>query len=240
MFKRLRTFGFLFKETEFGETDLIFSFFTLDFGRLDLLAKGARKISSKLRPQTSLFSISEIEFVEGRFQKRLIGAKIQKRFQNLTENLRKLSVAFKISQVLDWLIKEGEKEERIFKLINEIFSKLNLLTFKKEGLLFCYFFWNLISILGFFLELNYCVVCEKSFNLKYLNFSFGGTICQNCFKNVKIGEKVDKEILKLLNYFKEKDFYFLENVKIKKEKEKEILALSEKYLKFLAQKNENF
>ena len=45
MFLHQTTVGFIFKERELGEADKIFSIFSKDFGRIELLGKSVRKIS---------------------------------------------------------------------------------------------------------------------------------------------------------------------------------------------------
>jgi DNA repair protein RecO (recombination protein O) len=239
MFIHQSTIGFIFKQQERGEADKIFSIFSQNFGRIEILGKGIRKISSKLRGGMEVFSISQIEFVEGKFQKRLVGVQLIERFKNLKKDLKKLSTAFKISDILDFLIKGQEKEKRIFRLLKETFSKLNSSSFKKEKVLYLYFFWNLISILGYKPQLRFCSFCQKKKNQKfYFNFSSGGLICEECFKNVKIGERIDSNSIKLIKLLLKGDINFLERLRIEKEALNLVSLLSEKYLKFLAEKNE--
>jgi len=47
MFLKYRTQGLIFKKEERGEADQLFTVFTRDFGKLEVLGKAIRKISSK-------------------------------------------------------------------------------------------------------------------------------------------------------------------------------------------------
>ena len=125
MFIRYRTLGFIFKKEDRGEADQVFKIFTKDFGKIEVLGKGIRKISSKLRSQIDIFYISEIEFIQGRLYKRLTDALLIERFENLRKRLKRLSIAYQICEVLDGLIKGEEKEEKIWDLILETFKNLN-------------------------------------------------------------------------------------------------------------------
>ncbi len=55
MFTHYRTQGIILKKEDRGEADRLFTIYTKDFGKLELLAKGERKIKSKLRGGLELF-----------------------------------------------------------------------------------------------------------------------------------------------------------------------------------------
>jgi len=237
MFPCYRTFGFVFKKTDTGEADRIFSVFSKDFGRIEILAKGIRKISAKLKSQIEIFSISEIEFVQGKYHKVLIGALQTERFKKIRKDLKKLNFAFKISQILDSLLKGQEREERIYNLLSEIFFSLSRT--KKEEIVFLAFFWRLISILGYSLNLDFCQICQRKPKKFFIDFEVGGLICENCKKNAKMIKEIDSSGIKFLKLLQREKIDFLERLKIGKETLKEILSLSLDYFQFLAEKNEN-
>ncbi len=240
MIKKQKTQGFVLKEREIDEADIVFFVFSKDFGRLDLLAKSARKISSKLRAQMELFSLVELRFVEGKKGERLVEAKCLEKFSNIKKDLEKIFLAQKISDLLDSLIKGSEKEERIFNLLKEVFKKLNSFSFKKKGELFCYFFWNLIWILGFLPNLKECDICKKKIKENcFFSFQRGGVICSKCKKKEK--EKIfllDFFTIKLIKLILKKNFDFLEKIKIPQKIIKECLSFSERWLNFILEKNE--
>jgi len=239
MFFRERCLGFTFKSQEVGETDKIFSLFTKELGKIEILAKGIRKLPSKLRGGIEIFAISQIEFIEGRKQKILVGSQLLERFERIKKNIKKLSIAYKISQLLNSLIKGEEKDERIYKLILQVFSRLNKYSLKKEILYYTYFFWKIIYFLGYELNFDFCFLCSKKLNGKmYLHLSSGGIVCSDCFKNVKIGREIPKNLAKLLKAILKENLEFVERLKIKEEKLNYLFSISEKYLNFLFQKNE--
>ena len=60
------TSAIILKRVDYGEADRILTLLTPDHGKLSLMAKGVRKIKSKLAGGIELFSISTITFAEGR------------------------------------------------------------------------------------------------------------------------------------------------------------------------------
>ena len=151
MFLNYRTQGFILKKVDRGEADQLFTIFTKDFGKLEVLGKAIRKISSKLRSGAEIFYLSEIEFIQAKAHKTLTDAIAIDKFGNVRNDLKKLKISHQIAEIFDGLVKGQEKDENLWNLLNETFQKLNSLSFVpcRLSLIFYYFFWNLISILGY-------------------------------------------------------------------------------------------
>lgn len=240
MFIHYRTQGLILKKEDLGEADRLFTIYSRDFGRLKILGKGIRKISSKLRSGMEIFYLSEIEFIQGKTYKTLTDAILIEKFENLRKDLKRLSIAYKISEVLDNLIKGQERDEKIWHLLNEVFNKLNNLQFRVYSLqlIYYYFLWNFLSFLGYKSELYLCSICQK--NLKpenlYFNQEEGGVICQKCFERINSGEKIKPETVKILRLFFEKNFDFLTKLKFENEILKPVKSITENYLNYILEK----
>lgn len=61
-----KTKGIVLASRDVGEYDRIITCFTKEYGRVELLAKAVRKITSKLRGGLEPFCLSWLEFVEGK------------------------------------------------------------------------------------------------------------------------------------------------------------------------------
>ena len=241
MFRHYRTQGFILKKTERGEADRIFIIYTKDFGKLEILAKAERKIKSKLKGGLELFYLSEIEFIQGKTHKTLTDAILIENFPILRKDLERLPIAYRISEVLDNLIKGQEADEKIWNLLNETFQKLNnqQLTINNQQLLYYYFLWNLLSILGYQPELYNCSLCQKKLlpEKLYFNLKEGGIICQSCFKKLKSGKETDSETVKILRIILEKNWPILSKLKIEAKYLKGLASISKNYLSLICEEN---
>lgn len=242
MFIHYRTKGFIFKKENRGEGDQLFKIYTKDFGRVEVLGKGIRKISSKLRAAAEIFSLSEIEFIQGKTGKTLTDTILIDKFLKLKGDLKRLTIARKIGDLLGDFLKEQEPDNKVWKLILGTFRKLDdsSLPIEKCYLLYYYFFWNLVSALGYRPELYHCLFCQEKLKPEkiYFNPEEGGIICRDCSKKIKNLIEIKPEVIKILRLAAEKDFNFFLKIKIEKEHLKSLNEISGNYQNFLLGKNE--
>jgi len=231
------TKGIVFKKEDRFEADRVFSVFTKDFGRVKVIGKAIRKITSKLRSGIEIFSFSEVEFIQGRNKKTLINAVLINKFNNIFLVPEKLEIAYKISDVLDDLIKGEEKDENIFNLLNDSFNKLDAYSspINNYSLVYYYFFWNFISILGHAPELLQCVLCQQKLNPDSLYFSnnSGGVICKACCSNEKEAIEINSDAVKILRLILKKDWDILSRLKIEAKTKGLLQEVSEGYYAYL-------
>lgn len=219
MFLHYRTQAIVLKKENRGEADQLFTIFSKDFGKLEVLGKGIRKITSKLKSGIEIFSFSEIEFVQGKNYKILTDAILLKKLTNIKNDLEKFKIAFLISKVGEKLIPFEETEEKIWHLFKQVFEILNNLSASKLHLklLYYYFFWNLLSFLGYKPELYFCLLCQKRLEPNKLYFTpEGGIICKACFKGQKSAILIKPEVIKILRKILDKDWKTLQKLKIEK------------------------
>ncbi|MCX6760551.1 MAG: DNA repair protein RecO [Candidatus Nealsonbacteria bacterium] len=229
MFNHYRTSGFILKKNDRGEANRIFTVYTKDFGKLDLLARAERKITSKLRGGLELFYFSEIEFIQGKHYKTLIDAVLIDSFKSLKKDLKTLSVLSKISEVFDSLVREADPDEKIWNLLMEVFKKLNS---TRPEIVYYYFFWNFITTLGYRPELYNCSLCQKKLSPKdiYFNDKEAGLTCGRCENPTESAKSINPDAIKIIRIILKKDWLTLKKLKIKKEELGSLKDISQYYL----------
>lgn len=232
-----KTKGFVLRKNDFWEADRIFTIFTEDFGKLEILGRAIRKIKSKLRGGTRLFSLANIEFIQGKTYKTLTDASLLGDFPNLRKDLKRLKISYEISEILDDLVRGQEKDEKIWNLLRETFQRLNKpsLSVKECWLIYYYFLWNFFSILGYQPELDFCSTCQEKLIPKNLYFSpgEGGMVCSDCFQKTKSGKKIEPDIIKILRLILKKEMSLLGRLKIKRSYQEAIKEITGEYLSFI-------
>lgn len=237
MFIHYRTKAFFLNEQDRGEANRLFTIFTSDFGKLKIFGKAIRKIKSKLRAGTEIFSLSEIEFIQGKSHKTLTDTILIDRFKNIKEDPKKLKAAFQVAKTLDSFLEEEEKDDEIWQLLKETIQRLDIcsLETKNYSLIYYYFFWNLVSILGYKPELYHCSVCQKKLLPHNLCFSSkeGGIVCESCFqkmdkKTKDLYSKINVNVVKILRLIIKKNWNILKQLRIGEEDKENLNSLLKK------------
>lgn len=163
MFEHYRTRGFIIKKSDKGEADRLFTIYTEDFGKLELIGRSERKIKSKLRAGLELFYLSEIEFIQGKTYKTLTDAIPINQFPGIKRSLGKLEIALRISKVTDRFIYGQESDVSVWKLLEEVFLALSLWPVNKLKLkiIYFYFLWNFLAALGYGMEPACHASCQR-------------------------------------------------------------------------------
>jgi len=235
MFVHHRTKAIVLKKVDRREADQLFTLYTEDFGKLTVLGRAIRKISSKLRSGIEIFYLSEIEFIQGKAYKILTDAILIEKFDNIRKDLRELTIATKIAEALDNLIQDQEPDERVWGLSLGVFKKLNNINFeiKNLKLIYHYFFWNLLSILGYKPELYQCPACQKKLQPEKLYFDkeAGGVICRGCFLKEKVGKEIEADIIKILRFLIDKNIDIALRLKVDEKQLKSLENIAKNYFR---------
>ena len=145
-----RTEGIVLATLNRGEADRSFTIYTKDFGKLELWATSERKITSKLRGGLEKLCWSEVEFIVGKNKKTLTDASLKERYHTIRNDLQRLRVAIRMGETLDATTSKEEQDKTAWLLLLDSFSCLENPQFHANSskLLYYYFFWNLLSHLG--------------------------------------------------------------------------------------------
>lgn len=225
-----KTLGFVLKSEDRGEANQFFTVFTEKFGKIKILARGIRKIKSKLRSNFQLFSLCEIEFIQGKNYKTLTDAVVIDSFFEINKDLEKLKITYQISEVLDSLVKGEESDEEVWRLLKEIFNRLN--EDKKVKIIYYYFLWKILENLGYKPELYSCLLCHNRLKPEELYFSprEGGMICKNCFKENQDLIQILPDTIKILRLFLEENS---KRIKINESVFENLKEVSDKFLLYI-------
>jgi DNA repair protein RecO (recombination protein O) len=233
MFVHYRTEGLVIKKEDRGEADRLFTIYTKDFGKLKILGRAIRKIKSKLRGNICPFCLLELEFIQGKTYKTLTDTLLIRDFPEVKKDLRKLKMAYRIADVLDNLIRGEEKDEKVWRLLNETFNTLNnyqIVKLSNWQLVYYFFLWNLFSVLGYAPEFHQCIICQQKLKQEKLYFSAkeGGIVCSACFQKRKITLVLIKPAtIKILRLILEKKLSILQRLKIEKPDIKNLRTVSQ-------------
>jgi DNA repair protein RecO (recombination protein O) len=123
--KQFVTLAIILRRTDYGEADRILTLLTPGYGKLSLLAKGVRRIKSKLAGGIELFSVSEITFIRGRGEVgTLVSTRLIKHYAKIVGDLDRTMLGYGLIKQMHKAT-EDEPEEEYFDLLREAFEALN-------------------------------------------------------------------------------------------------------------------
>ncbi len=188
-----------------GEADSRIILLTNELGKVRALARGEKKILSKMRGGLGLFSWSEIELVAGRSHLLITSAKPKMMFNHLATNWQKFVVAEKMMSDVNRLTPWEMPDESTWLLSRGGLRALNLIP-RHYQRLYYYFLWTLLSGWGYQINLNHCARCQTILGPKecYL-VAQEGIVCSACLKDQECQEKVALNTIKILRLIAQKE-----------------------------------
>ena len=205
-----------------AETDRIYTFYTMEAGKVRLMAKGVRRPNAKLAGNLEPITNAEIFVAKGKGRGKITGVININNFLGIKENILALEKVFYVFRIFDRLITEEEKDEKIFLLLlsylqtldensrEENENKIEILTFG--------FIFKLLSGLGYGLEMKKCAECAGKLESEknYFSAEFGGVLCEKCAKHKTKKVKIEDETVKFIRIFLENKIENLGKIKTEK------------------------
>ena len=224
--------GIILKKQDYRESDRLFVIYTDELGKIEAVAKGVRKIKSKMAGHLELFSVVNLMVAPGKTYYQIAGADREKNFLNIKSDLGKTVLASFCLEVVDIFTKTDHPDLKIYELIYEIleiFDNEKMKNFLKMYSLSKFFTLKLLSLLGWTPELYTCVKCKKKImpSGNFFDAARGGLTCSNCGRG---GLPISTTAIKILRFILQNDFEKIAVLKITKTNIKELAKIIDAFV----------
>jgi len=187
------------RTVEFSETSLVATLMTREFGKLGVLAKGARRLKSPFESALDLLCLCRIVFVRKSSEALdlLTEAKLLRRFRPAGRDLSSLYAGYYVAELLLELTNEYDPHPELFDLADETLAALSagesvarrLARFELLGL----------RLLGHLPSLDCCAECGAPVTLgRQVAFGPGGLLCNKCRAGKRHVIVVDAGVIKTM------------------------------------------
>lgn len=106
------TTGIVLARTNYQEADRILTVLTPDQGKIRVMAKGVRKLKSKLAGGIELFSVSEISFIRGRGEiSTLTSSRLKQHFGTIVQDMDRTMLGYELLKRLGKVTEDNAGEE---------------------------------------------------------------------------------------------------------------------------------
>lgn len=152
--RSFKTEGIILKRRDFGEADRILTLFSLYEGKITVLAKGVRKVTSRRAGNVELLNRVIVYLHKGRDFYLLTEAESIETFQPLKENLTLSTYAYHLIELVDKLTAENQENRNVYSDLVEVLERLSkrprqiLIRAFEVKILFNLGFWSVDEIEG--------------------------------------------------------------------------------------------
>lgn len=119
-----RTEGIIIKRKNFGEADKILTVFTKHWGKIQVLAKGVRKVTSRKGGNLEIFNWVGVVVSEGKNLDIIREVEIKDPFPGFRKDLRRIGLAYCFAELVDNLCPLRQENKAVFALLIDFFRAL--------------------------------------------------------------------------------------------------------------------
>ena len=203
-----KTTGFVLRALSYGESDLIVTFYSNDFGKLKGIAKGAKRSKKRFVNVFEPFSLTNFIFTrQSRDMLAFIeSCEIIDHYDVVRRDLEKTLIASYFIDLADHFSPEGKKNEKVFELLQTFLTLLG--AEKASDALVRFFEIRMLKLAGFEPTLDHCIMCKTEVtngSAYYFYAQEGGIKCAQCAKPGRYDQSISAGTVRTLLLGKDMD-----------------------------------
>jgi DNA repair protein RecO (recombination protein O) len=181
-----KTPAIILRAIPFGEADQIVTLYTLDFGKVKGIAKGAKRSRKRFGNRLEIGSYVKVTYFEKESSGlvRLSNCDLIRPFAGFREDIHKLAWASYFIELVNEMTAEKIENKPLFRLLAAFLSLVDRGILKEE--IQRVFEVRLLSCLGYRPQLDHCTRCQEKIAGEKCFFSprGGGILCAPCAANL--------------------------------------------------------
>lgn len=216
--------GIILNKRDVGETDRIYTIYTLEGGKIKSLAKGVRKSHAKLASSLENITLADITIMRTRGLGKITGSIVEQNFSSIKRDCDALMETFLGLNIFDKLIDFENPDGEVFSLLKQYLTSVDFSAQEngndKHVLLRLGFMTKLLDALGYHIEVSRCVSCGKKLSEEALSFSasHGGALCADCEQaNRQNAQPIRPNAIKMMRIFLANDISKFAKIKATRE-----------------------
>jgi len=228
----------MLRRTDFGDYDLILTFFTLDFGKISVIAKSAKKSTKRFAGILELFSVLQVVAGSGRGKGLpvLQEASLVHPFSRIRADFRKTAYASYWAELINAWLEENEKQPHLFHLFQHVLGELDSGN-TPQDVLTIIFQMRFLRLSGHRPNITACSNCRTALeaimqDMFTLDLAKGGIICAKCGPGSQGRLSVSKGTIKRLLWVEDGDMTKATRIRFTPESLKEGVEFMEAFVPY--------
>lgn len=213
--RAFRTPAIILKRRDFGEADRLLTILTPHHGKLDVIAKGARKPTSHKTGHVELYTRADMLIHRGRDLDLAIQSEMVAPYLIIREDLQRGAYASYVAELVDRFGTEGEEDfSDLFQLVDETLDRL--CHDDDPRLAVRYYEMHLLEQVGFRPELNECVVSRSPVQPEdqFFSYAMGGVVSPAYAHEGAALTRIPMTTLKLMRHMQRSPYSHVKSLKI--------------------------
>ena len=209
-----KTPAVVLRQRRLGDTDKIITLYTANYGKLDAVAKGVRRVTSRLAGHVEPLNHGSYLLAHGRNLDIITQAQTIETFEPLRDDLGRLSHALYAAELVDRWTEERSENVALYQLLLDTLRRLSQRD--DQDLVLRFFEMALLVQLGYRPELRQCVVCGRPLEAVANAWApgAGGVVCPRCQPGQEALRPLSVNALKLLRLLQSGRFGELTRLRI--------------------------
>jgi DNA repair protein RecO (recombination protein O) len=209
--KIYKTEAIVLKHIPFAEADYLLTLYTPNFGKLRVVAKGARRVKSKLGGHLEPLMRTSFLITRGQNLDTVNQAEVMEGLRTVREDLHRLSQALYMVELVDAITPDEQSNYPMYRLL---LDTLHSLAGDATPSLLPFFQLRLLGHTGFMPELYQCVECGSTIapGLHHFTPSRGGILCNSCHPPNVTVLPLSLDSLKVLRFLQKEDHIGIERL----------------------------
>lgn len=212
--------GIVIRTTDYGENNKIVTIYTREWGKIGVMARGAKKPNSRLAAITQLFTHGYFLVSRGSGLGSVQQGERISSFRSIGEDIFLTAYASYIVELTDKCTEDKKPNPFHFELL---FQTLNYLNEGYDPVILMHIYeMKMLNSMGLYPILNQCSVCGSTDGHFSFSVREGGFICERCLSKDPYHFKISPVTVKLLRLFYYFDLSRLGSISVKEETKAEL------------------
>lgn len=207
----IKTEGIIIKTLDYGEGNKILTLYTANYGKISLMARGAKKTKSRLSGVTQLFTYGQFIFFKGSQMGTLNQGEVIQRFVEVQKDIHKTAFVAYLVELVDRMVEPEQPDPYLFRQLLSGIEQIN--QGKDSEIVARIFEMKMLRHAGYLPNLYTCSLCGAEQSIFTLSIPDGGLICQTHLNQPTV--TIQEGTLKLLRIFEQMDMGRLGNINVK-------------------------
>ncbi len=234
--KTYKSEAIVLKHIDLGEADRILTLYTPNHGKVRAVARGVRKIKSRLAGHVEPVTHCSLMLARGRSLEVISQGQIIDSFALIRSDLRLTAQALYLMELTDSFTSEHVENYPMYRLLLE--SLRSLCSIENVEILFRYFELQLLEHVGYRPQLHQCINCRKPLNPveNFFSPSGGGILCPDCSHNEPEAKPISVNALKVMRLLQRGDYITASHLQLTSELSRELERTVQVYIRYLLER----